>query len=165
MDEKNNSIDFGRMSKGIEQIQEQEPMYYHRCSAPHSRICTTTYTPRLEAVSSIRVPNDRANEPTHIVLVTVLYPDGILLAGAVSLWPYVFCRIIERTLIRFRQNIGFTFLFEIRIIEPMISILTTTWIKNAVVGIEPTTYRLWACRANHCAIQQRCCNWDWTNDL
>ena len=27
MDEKNKNLDWGRMSKGIEQIQEQEPMY------------------------------------------------------------------------------------------------------------------------------------------
>ena len=37
--------------------------------------------------------------------------------------------------------------------------------QNAVVGIEPTTYRLWACRANHCAIQQGRGNWIRTNDL
>ena len=50
---------------------------------------------------------------------------------------FAFCKALKRC----------SFLFEIRIIEPMISILTTTWIKNAVIGIEPMTYRLWACRA------------------
>lgn len=68
---------------------------------------------------------------------------------------FAFCKALKRC----------SFLFEIRIIEPMISILTTTWIKNAVIGIEPMTYRLWACRANHCAIQQGRGNWIRTNDL
>ena len=37
--------------------------------------------------------------------------------------------------------------------------------QNAVVGIEPMTYRLCAFRANHCAIQQVRVNWTRTNDL